>query len=342
MRIAVYYNNNDVRLEEMPMPEIGAGEVLVRVEASGICGSDVMEWYRIHKAPLVLGHEISGEIVSVEKGVKDYRKGERVTVAHHVPCNKCYYCINGHHTVCDTVRKTNFHPGGFSEFIRVPAINVEQGVFIIPDEVSYEEATFTEPIACILRALRIAGLRPGQSVLIIGSGIAGLLSVHVARTLDAGVIMAADIIPFRIEAAKRFGADVSVDANSDIAAGFREINKGRLADIVMVCTGAQKALTQALGCVERGGVILFFAPTGAGVTIPISINDLFFRNDITLTTSYAGSPADYRDALQLISRKGVNVRDMITHRFGLAETQEGFQIVAKAKDSIKVMIEPQK
>lgn len=320
MRVARYYNNNDVRLEEMPVPKVGRGEILVQVEACGICGSDVMEWYRIHKAPLVLGHELAGRIVEGDK------KGDRVTIAHHVPCYKCKYCINGHETACDTLRKTNIDPGGFSEFVRVPAINVERGVFVIPDHVSYEEATFTEPIACVLRAFRIARFRPGQSVLVIGSGIAGLLSIIVAKALGAGLIMAADIVPYRIEMAKRLGADTNI----------------RSADLVMVCTGAEAALKQASGCVERGGVVLFFAPTGPNVTIPISINDLFFRNDITLTTSYAGSPSDYKDALELISSRKVNVKELITHRFGLADTQKGFQLVAKAQDSIKVIIEPRR
>lgn len=320
MRVARYYNNNDVRIEEMPVPNAGPGEMLVQVEACGICGSDVMEWYRIHKAPLVLGHELAGRVI------KGDREGQRVTIAHHVPCYRCNYCLNGHETVCDTLRKTNIDPGGFSEFLRIPAINAEHGVFVIPEHVSYEEATFTEPVACVLRAFRIARFRPGQSVLVIGSGIAGLLSIIVSRALGAGQVMAADIVPYRIEAAKKFGADINI----------------RKADLVIVCTGAESALRQALGSVERGGVILFFAPTGPGITIPISINDLFFRNDITLTTSYAGSPADYRDALELISRGRVNVKDMITHRFGLAETGRGFQLVAKARESIKVIIEPQK
>jgi len=320
MRVARYYNNNDVRLEEMPVPEIGRGELLVQVEACGICGSDVMEWYRRNKAPLVLGHELAGKVVEGD------RKGERVTIAHHVPCFKCKYCVDGHETCCDTLRKTNIDPGGFSEFVRVPAVNAERGVFIIPDHISYEEATFTEPVACVLRAFRIARLKPGQSVLVIGSGIAGLLSIIVAKALGAGLIMAADIVPYRIEMAKRLGADTNI----------------RSADLVMVCTGAETALRQALGCVERGGVVLFFAPTGPGVTIPISINDLFFRNDITLTTSYAGSPKDYKDALELISSRKVNVKELITHRFGLADTQKGFQLVAKAQDSVKVIIEPRR
>jgi L-iditol 2-dehydrogenase len=342
MRTAVYYKNSDIRIEERSVPKIDDGEVLVRVEASGICGSDVMEWYRIHKAPLVLGHEVAGEIVELGKDVQKYKKGDRVVIAHHVPCDACDYCMDGHPTVCDTLRKTNIDPGGFCEFTRVPAIQTEKGLFKMPEEVSYEEASFAEPIACVLRALKITKLIPGQSVLVLGSGIAGILAIHLARVMGAGFIMATDISKYRLDAAKKFGADIVVNAAEDIKTIFKENNRGRLADIVFVSAGAEKAQYQALECIDRGGTVMFFAPTGPGVKIPISINELFFRNDITLTTSYAGAPSDYRDALELISRKRVNVKDMITHRFGLSDIQKGFELVVKAEDSIKVIIEPQR
>ena len=340
MRAAMWYNNRDVRIEEMPVPQIGFGELLVRVEASGICGSDVMEWYRLDRAPLVLGHEIGGQIVAVGEGVERYQEGDRVSAAHHVPCNTCHYCLNGHHTACDTLRRTNFDPGGFAEYIRLPAINVDRGVFLLPDEVSYEEATFIEPLACILRGQRLAHMQPGNSVLVIGSGIAGLLHVQLARTLGAGRVIATDINDYRLEAAQRFGAEATIRAEEDLPTRLCQANQGRLADLVIVCTGAASAIAQALQAVERGGTILFFAPTDQGVTIPISINELFWRNDITLTTSYAGSPADYQTALELIRAGTVPVRQMITHRLGLAETGLGFQLVADAKNSIKVIIEP--
>src|SRR3990172_5911721 len=174
MRVARWYNNKDVRVEEMPLPKISHGELLVLVEASGICGSDVMEWYRIDRAPLVLGHEIGGRVLAVGQGVTKYKVGDRVSVAHHVPCNTCHYCLSGHHTVCDTLRRTNFYPGGFAEYIRVPAINVDRGLFRLPEELSFEEGSFVEPLACVARGQRLAGLRPGQSVLVVGSGIAGI------------------------------------------------------------------------------------------------------------------------------------------------------------------------
>jgi len=342
MRVAMWYSNRDVRLEEMPVPEIWPGELLVRVEACGICGSDVMEWYRLDRAPLVLGHEIGGQVVEVGEGVENYREGDRVSVAHHVPCNTCYYCLSGHHTACETLRRTNFEPGGMAEYIRLPAINVDRGVFLLPDEVSYEEAAFIEPLACVLRGQRLAHLQPGSSVVVIGSGIAGLLHVLLARALGAGRVIATDVNDYRLEAAQRFGAEVTFHAEDDLPTGLRQVNEGRLADLVIVSTGAASAISQALKAVERGGTVLFFAPTDPGVTVPISINELFFRNDITLTTSYAGSPADYQTALELIRAGTVPVRQMITHRLGLAEAGLGFRLVAEARNSIKVIIEPQR
>ena len=238
MRVAMYYNNRDVRLEEMPKPKIGAGEILVKVMAGGICGSDVMEWYRIKKAPIVLGHEITGEIVDVGKGVERYRIGDRVFVSHHIPCNTCHYCLRGYHTACETLHTTNYDPGGFAEYIRIPKLNVDRGVFLLPDEMSFEDGVFIEPLACVVRGQRIANLQPGQSVLIIGSGISGLLHLLLARTLGAGRIVVADISEYRMHFARRLGADEALHAREDIPERLRQINKGRLADLVIVCTGA--------------------------------------------------------------------------------------------------------
>jgi len=345
MRVAMYYNNHDVRLEEMPTPQISPGELLVRVEACGICGSDVMEWYRRDRAPLVLGHEIGGQIVAVGDGVERYKEGDRVTAAHHVPCNTCHYCLSGHHTVCNTLRKTNFDPGGFAEYIRLPAINVDRGVFLLPDEISYEEATFIEPLACVMRGQRLAHMQPGYSVLVVGSGTTGLLHVQLARALGARCVVATDTVDYRLEAARRFGADATIHAKEDLPVRLRQVNQDHLADLVIVCTGATSAIAQALQSVERGGTVLFFAPTNPGVTIPFSINDLLWGNDITLTTSYAGSPADYIAALQLIQARRVrrvHVDEMVSHRLGLAKAEEGFRLVADAQNSIKVIIGPQR
>jgi L-iditol 2-dehydrogenase len=342
MRVARWYSNQDVRIEEIPVPQIGPGELLVRVEACGICGSDVIEWYRLNRAPLVLGHEISGQIVAVGKGVTRYKEGDRVSAAHHVPCNICHYCLSDNQTVCDTLRQTNFDPGGFAEYVRLPVINVDRGVFQLPDEMSYEEATFIEPLACVLRGQRRAKMQPGKSVLVIGSGTAGLLHLQLAHTLGASRVIVTDINDHRLNMAQKMGAEAIINAEEDLPTRLRQVNQNRLADFIIICTSATSAIIQALKLLERGGVILFFAPTHHGVTIPISINELFWRNDTTLTTSYAGSPYDYQTSLELIHAKTIPVRQMISHRLSLAETGLGFQLVTDAQKSIKVIIEPQR
>ncbi len=339
MRVAMYYNNNDVRLQELPTPKIGPGEMLVKVLASGICGSDVMEWYRIKKAPLVLGHEIAGEILETGEGVDRYKAGDRVFVSHHIPCNTCRFCLNGHHTVCDTLHTTNYDPGGFSEYIRVPRLNVDRGVFILPDEVSFEEGSFVEPLGCVLRGQRIARLKPGQTVLILGSGISGLLHLLLARALGAGRVITTDVNEYRLNAAKEFGANAVIPARENVPVRLREVNDGRLADLVVICTGALPAFTQALQCVDRGGTVLFFAPTDPGVELPVPVND-FWRNGITLLPSYGASPLDCLQAIEMIRAHRVPVRKMITHRLSLEETALGFRLVAEAKECIKVIIEP--
>jgi L-iditol 2-dehydrogenase len=341
MRVAMYYNNKDVRSEELPKPEIGPGEMLVKVLASGICGSDVMEWYRIKKAPLVLGHEIAGEIVETGEGVEHYKAGDRVFVSHHIPCNTCRFCLNGYHTVCDTLHTTNYDPGGFSEYIRVPRLNVDRGVFILRDEVSFEEGSFVEPLGCVLRGQRMARLKPGQTVLILGSGISGLLHLLLARALGAGSVITTDVTEYRLNAAKGFGASAVIHASDDIPARLREVNDGRLADLVIICTGALPAFTQALQCVDRGGTVLFFAPTDPGIELPVPVND-FWRNGITLLPSYGASPLDCLEAIELIRVHRVPVREMITHRLALEETALGFRLVAEAQECIKVIIEPHK
>ncbi|MDD5094900.1 MAG: zinc-dependent dehydrogenase [Dehalococcoidia bacterium] len=341
MRTSVYHNNNDVRLEQRPVPNIGAGELLVKVMASGICGSDVMEWYRIPKAPLVLGHEIAGEIAKVGEGVHSFKVGGRVFVSHHVPCMACHYCQSGNYTVCDTLRSTNFDPGGFSEYLRVPQINVRSGTFALPDEVSYEEGTIVEPLACVVRGQEKARFRPGQSVLVLGSGISGILHIQLARASGAKRIFATDISEYRLQAAMRFGADAAFLADHDVPGRMRDLNDGYLADLVIVCVGAPQAISQALKSVERGGTILFFAPMLPGQTFPMPIYDLW-RDGITTTVSYAGSPADIDKAIELIRSRAINAKGMITHRLGLAETGRGFQLVAQAQNSLKVVIEPQR
>ena len=339
MRVAMYYNNRDVRLEELPVPSVGPGELLIRTRASGICGSDLMEWYRIKKAPLVLGHEITGEVVEIGEGVKDFTVGDRVFSSHHVPCGKCKYCLSGHQSVCDLLRTTHFDPGGFAEYIRVPKINVELGTLRIPDTMTFDEGSFIEPLACVVRAQRFAGVGAGQTVLIIGSGISGLLHIQLARARGAERIVATDISDYRLKAARQFGADAAIHGAEDVPSRLRELNNGRLADCVAVCTGAMPAIQHATKSVDRGGTLLFFAPTAAGVDVPIPLFD-YWRDEISVITSYAGSGEDLKESLALIRDHKVRVGDMVTHRLSLAQAGLGFQLTASGQDSIKVIIDP--
>jgi L-iditol 2-dehydrogenase len=339
MHVGVYYNNKDVRVEERPKPEIGPDEILFRVKACGICGSDVLEWYRIKKAPLVLGHEAAGEIAEVGEKVKKYRLGQRVFVSHHVPCGKCRYCLSGNETACLTLHTTNYFPGGFAEYVRVPAINLEQGVLVLPQEVSYAEATFIEPLACAVRAQRMVKMQPGQAVLILGSGISGLLHLLLAQLAGAGPVIMTDVNAYRLKIAKELGADAAINAKEDIIAQLRKINEQRLADQVIVCTGATSAFTQALQVVERAGTILCFACPEPGITMNIPVND-FWRNAVKIVHSYGAGPKDLAEALELLRSKKIKVEKLITHRLGLEDIGRGFQLVAGGQDCIKVIIEP--
>ena len=339
MHVGMYYNNNDVRVEEMPVPDIGRGELLIKTESCGICGTDVLEWYRLKTAPRVLGHEVTGVIVKTGKGVADFKPGERVFVAHHVPCNECYYCSMGYHTSCETLHKTNFYPGGFSEYIRIPEINVKFGTYLLPESVSFEQGVFIEPLGCVLRGQRLVNINTRDTVLIIGSGISGLLHVKVSVYNQAKKVIVVDINEQRLKQAINYGADYDVNANEDVPLMLKRINENRLADVVVLCTGAMQAVNLALKCIDKGGRILFFATPPPDVDVTIPINE-FWRNEIKIMTSYGASPDDMKSSLMLIESRRIIVEDMISHRLPLDEIEHGFKLVASAKDSLKVIIKP--
>jgi L-iditol 2-dehydrogenase len=340
MRAAVYYSNQDIRIEEVPVPRIGPGEILVRIESSGICGSDVMEWYRLPRAPLVLGHEIAGVVEKVGDGVTRFAPGDRVAVSHHVPCNECLYCRRGQHSLCDTLRSTNFDPGGFAEYVRVPPINVETGTFIIPGTIPFDTAAFIEPLACVVRGVRTARWREGDSVLILGSGISGLLFVKLLRATGASRIVTTDPVPRRREAALRAGADEAIEPGEATPERLRELGGGRLFDLVVAAAGAPAVAQQALHSSDRGGTVLLFAPLEPGAIVPIRLFDLW-RDQVTVVSTYAGCPEDTVRAIELLDAGTVEVDDMITHRLPLARTGEGFRLTAGGGESIKVVIHPQ-
>ncbi len=325
MKVAVYYNNKDIRIEERPEPEIKDGEILVKVRASGICGTDLMEWYRIKKAPRVLGHEMAGEIV--ESRSDKFNIGQRVFVSHHVPCNECKYCVAGNHTACETLHKGNYEPGGFSEFVRVPEINVERGTYVLPENVSYEEGTMIEPLACVVRAQRIIGVSKAQTVLVMGSGVSGLLNIQLAK-LKGAEVAATDINEYRLSKAKEFGADKVFNANEEL---------DMKADRVVMCTGAMPAFDAAFKYIDRKGMIMLFAIPNKNICIP---SEDFWRNELSLISSYGAAPVDLEEALELIKDGKIDVRDMITDRVRLDETQRGFKIAGEGKESLKVVVVP--
>jgi L-iditol 2-dehydrogenase len=339
MLAAFYYNNQDIRIKEIPIPKIGAEELLFKVMACGICGSDVMEWYRISKAPLVLGHEAVGIIDKIGEKVKDYSIGDRVFVSHHVPCNKCEYCKSGAHTACATLHKTNYYPGGFAQYIRVPKINIKYGIHKLPPQISFEEGTFIEPLACVIRGQRIAELQKEDTILIIGCGVSGILHTSLVHSKGAKRIIATDINPYRLKLAKKFGADFTIDAKENLLEKLKEINDGKPANQVIVCTGATQAALASLECVDKGGTILFFAVPKPAVKLPVPINQ-FWRNGITIKTSYGAAPRDLCEALTILSKKKLGVKEMISHRFNLQQTAEGFKVMAAAGKSLKVIIKP--
>jgi len=339
MLVAVYYNNRDIRIQEMPKPEIASDEILVKVMACGICGSDVIEWYRVPKAPRVLGHEATGIIEKTGEKVTRYNVEDRVFVSHHVPCNKCQYCLKGHHTACETLHTTNYYPGGFSQYIQVPKMNVEYGVYRLPPDMSYHEGTFIEPLACVIRGQRLATIQKEDTLLIIGSGISGILHIQLAKLKGVQKIVAADINPYRLKLAEKFGAHHTINSKEYLPQKLKEINEGKPADQVVICTGAKQAALTSLECVDKGGTILFFAVPDPTVKIPVPITQ-FWRNEITMKTSYGAAPCDLEESLEILAQKKVNVTDMITHRLSLQQTAEGFRLVADARESLKVIIEP--
>ena len=340
MKTGVYYRNSDVRVEDRPEPKAGDRDIVVKVMACGLCGSDLMEWYRIKRAPLVLGHEPAGVVVEAGKLVTTVKPGDRVFVTHHVPCTICYYCRTGHETACTTFQSTNnFDPGGFSQLLRVTGKSVETGTVALPDSVSFEQATFIEPLGTAVRALRTVGLKPGQSVLVCCSGVAGLLIIKLARAMGAGAIIATDVSTYRLEKAREYGATHTIPAGEDVPAFIRKVNDNRLADIAILCAGALPAARTALQSAERGGTILFFAVPKPGETLDVDFNP-FWRDDITIKTCYGAAPVDNQKALELIQQGTVTVTDMVTHRFGIDEIGKAFMTGAQPDGCVKVIIEP--
>ena len=335
MKIANWYNNQDIRLEEVPTPTPGPGQMLVKVISCGICGSDIVEWYRLPRAPLVQGHEIGAEVIAVGEALNKYKPGDRVFIAPKVPCMRCDYCQNGHYPVCSMIKERL--PGGFAEYILVPQSLVENGTYRLPDNITYDQSTFIEPLACVVRAQRLAGLRENQTILVMGSGMSGLLHVKLAKSKKCR-ILATDINPRRLEIAAAAGADVTLNAAENVAERLVAEN-GRKVDVVMLCTSAMSAVAQAWQCVDKGGAVVFFTVPGPEKNVTIPINAFWTRETRVLTSYYCGPP-DIADAINLIETRTIMVDDMITHQLPLKDIAKGFELVVDGRESIKVIIKP--
>ena len=335
MRVAVWYNNADIRIEERPMPAPGPGELLVKVNACGICGSDVVEWYRLPRAPLVQGHEIGAEVVAVGEDTDKYGVGDRVFIAPKVPCMKCRFCKDEKYPLCTEIKGRL--PGGFAEYICVPKDLVELGTYPLPDTLTDEQSTFIEPLACVCRAQRLAGVEKNRIVLVMGCGMSGLLHVKLAASLGCTVV-ATDINPDRLALAERNGAALTLLATADPAAEIIA-RFGRKADTVIICASPLSVAEQAWQSLEKGGAAVFFAVPGPDKQVTVPINT-FWTQEVRILTSYYCGPPDIAQAMRLLEQGTVRIEDLITHRLPLSKIADGFRCVLTGTESIKVIIEP--
>ena len=336
IRVAEYHSNTDIRIRKIDRPAIKENEILVKMQACGICGTDVMEWHRKKSAPKVLGHEMSGEICEIGNKVEGFKVSDRVFVSHHVPCFNCHYCNNKKFSACNSMHTGNFSPGGFSEYIRIPEINVKHGTFLLPKEMTFDEASMIEPMACAVAAQNMLNLNKGETLMIIGSGISGICHIQLAKNKGLKII-ATDIADYRIEQAIKFGADHSFNAKEMSDTCIKEINSDRLADKVIVCSGTNSAVKDSFKYIDRKGEILFFAVPPENMSLS-SVN--LWRNELSLFFSYGAAPHDITETIELYKEKKINFKEMITHKFALSEIKEGFKIVESAKDSMKVVVNP--
>ena len=335
MRAAVWYNNRDIRIEEVALRSPGPREMLVKVVSCGICGSDIVEWYRLPRAPLVQGHEIGAEVVEVGASVDRFKLGDRVFIAPKVPCGTCFYCREGHFPQCSEIKERL--PGGFAEYILVPEALIERGAYLLPSSISQDRSTFIEPLACVVRSQRLAGVKGGQSVLVLGCGMSGLLQIQLAKTKKCTVV-ATDIVEKKMTYARSFGADLTIPAGGDVPKRLTDFLHKK-ADVVMLCSSALSAVEQAWGCVDKGGTIVFFAVPGPEKTVTIPVND-FWTKEVRILTSYYCGPPDIQEAIELLAAGAIDVERMITHRLPLEDIVRGFELVMSGEEAVKVIIKP--
>jgi L-iditol 2-dehydrogenase len=339
MKAAVYYGQQDIRIEEVPAPEIGEDEILVQMKVCGVCGSDLMDWYLEGRAPLVLGHEPAGVVAKKGRKVEDVDIGDKVFVHHHVACLTCHYCLSGDYTLCEQFHKTNIKPGGFAEYFRVPAPNLRLDTLKIPSSLSFEDATLIEPVGCCVRALRKCGVRAGNSIAVIGAGATGLIHAALAKIYGASPIIVSDLIDFRLSFAKKFGADVVVNSKrEDLNETVKNETDGRGVDLAVVTAPSLEAYKAGIAVCRKGGKLCVFAPTTPGKHLEISPKELFF-SELQIIPSYSTSHLETRTALRLLESGKIKIEELITHRFKLEETAKAFTTALEGQESLKVVVQ---
>ena len=327
-----------VGVVEMPEPAIGPGEALLRTRVSGICGSDLLDWYVKGKAGSVLGHEVAGEIVRVGEGVTDFEPGDRVVPHHHAPCFACRECEAGQYVHCAEWRSSRLDPGGMAELVRIPAGNLEHDTRKIPENVSDEEASFTEPLATVVKAFRRGRFAAGRSFFCVGLGTTGQLALRLARATGAARVAGADRVASRLALARESGADEIVDVDREpLAAGARRHSEGRGFDFVFVCPGKPEVIREAVEAAAPGGTVLVFTMAAPGQTWVADLNELYFR-EAAVIPSYSCGPDDTREALAAIASRRVAVADLVSHRFGIDAAEQAFARARRAEGSMKVVI----
>ncbi|MFZ0774840.1 MAG: zinc-dependent dehydrogenase [Candidatus Sulfotelmatobacter sp.] len=346
MLAAVYRGVNDVRLETVPVPQIGAGELLLRVHTCGVCGTDLKKIATgSHSAPRIFGHETSGVVAAVGAGVRQFQPGERVVVFHHIPCRRCYYCLHQTFAQCPTYKKVGctagFEPagGGFSQYVRVMDWIVEQGTVPIPEVVSFEQACFVEPVNTCMKGIDTLRLQRGETVLVIGQGPIGIILSVLARRAGATVITS-DLYPERLKIAKSLGLQNTIDASKDDVVNLiREQTNGRGADAVILAVGSNGLIRPAMDAARPGGRVLLFAQTqrGEAVVDPAAI----CVDEKALLGSYSASVDLQGESVQFVMNREMDLERLITHRFPLQESAQALQLAAHPQpSSMKIVIQP--
>jgi len=346
MTAAVYRGVNDVRLEEVPVPEIGPGELLVRVHTCGICGTDLKKISTgSHSAPRIFGHETSGVIVKVGEDVRKFSAGERVVLFHHIPCGECYYCRQKTFAQCATYKKVGctagFEPsgGGFAEYVRVMDWIVEKGTVRIPDGISFEQACFVEPVNTCIKGIETLRLRAGETVLVMGQGPIGLILATLAKRAGVRVITS-DLHPARLTIANSFGLKLTVDASkADAGQAVREMTEGRGADAVILAVGGNSLIRPAIDATRPGGRVLLFAQTVRG---EVAIDPAAVCVDEkTLLGSYSASVDLQEESVRFVMNREMDLERLISHRFPLESGVEALKLAAHPQpDSMKIVIQP--